>query len=128
MIGVVGLDLYGSTLSLNLSRNHEVQLYSPLYSSQVRKMKTEIIFEGSNLKNCKSLHEFVESFDEEYPNIIITCVNGERNATKIVQKFATLLNENDCILDFGKTIDLESIQKRHITCTLNGVVTWTVAL
>ena len=121
MIGVVGLDLYGSTLSLNLSRNHEVQLYSPLYSSKVRKMKTEKIFEGSNLNNCKSLHEFVESFDEEYPNIIITCVNGERNATKIVQKFATLLNENDCILDFGKTIDLESIQKRHITCSLNGV-------
>ena len=115
MIGVVGLDLYGNTLSLNLSRNHEVKLYNPLYSSKIRKMKNQKVFEANNLKSCKSLQEFVETFDEEYPNVIIACVNGEKNATKIVQKFATLMNENDCILDFGKNIDLESIQKKHIT-------------
>lgn len=121
MIGVVGLDLYGSTLSLNLARNHEVQLYSPIYSSRVRKIQNEKSIDGHNLKGCPTLHEFVESFDDDYPNVIVTCINGERNATKIIQKFATLLNENDCILDFGKTIDLDSIQKRHLTCSLHGV-------
>jgi 6-phosphogluconate dehydrogenase len=122
MIGVVGLDLYGSTLSLNLARNHEVQLYSPIYSSRLRKVQNEkFSFVGKNLKGCPTLDEFVESFDEDFPNVIVTCVNGEKNATKIVQKLATLLNENDCILDFGKTIDIDSIQKRHLTCSMHGV-------
>lgn len=121
MIGVVGLDLYGSTLSLNLARNNEVQLYSPIYSSKVRKIQDEQSFDGKKLKGCSTLHDFVDSFDNDSPNTIIACVNGDRNATKIIQKFATLLNENDCILDFGKTINLDSIQKRHLTCSMHGV-------
>ncbi len=121
MIGVVGLDLYGSALSLNLARNHQVQLYSPIYSSRVRKIQSDTSFKGDNLKGCPTLNEFIESFDDDAPNVILTCINGEKNATKIVQKFATLLNPDDCILDFGKTIDLDSIQKRHLTCTMHGV-------
>lgn len=121
MIGVVGLDLYGSALSLNLAKNHQVQLYSPVYSSRVRKIQSDTSFRGDNLKGCPTLDEFIDSFDNDAPNVILTCINGEKNATKIVQKFATLLNADDCILDFGKTIDLDAIQKRHLTCTMHGV-------
>lgn len=121
MIGIIGLDLYGSTLSLNLARNHEVQLFSPLHSSRVRKIIHGRSLNSDKLNICRTLPEFVETFHEDSSNVIITCINEEKNATKIVQQFATLLKKDDCILDFGKTIDLGAIQKRHLTCSMNGV-------
>ena len=123
MIGVVGLDLCGMTLSLNIARNDKVQLFSPMHYAKLKKIQRQNpkeMLEGK-LVGHSSLQGFVESFDPDDQNVIITCVNGEKNATKIVQQLANLLGEGDCILDFGKTVDMAAIKQRYLSCGLHGV-------
>lgn len=123
MIGVVGLDLYGTSLSLNIAQQEKVQIYNPIYYSKIKKLQRQNpkhTLEG-RLLGSPTLEHFVDSFDKNDQNVILSCVNGEKNATTIIQQLANLLGKGDCILDFGKTANEEAIKQRSSTCGLNHI-------
>ncbi len=106
-IGVIGLGVMGSKLSLNLLRNGlSVSVFNRSYDVTQKFLQEN---PDLNLKGSSTMSEFVLSL--ELPRKIILIISAGTAVDSVLDELALLMDPKDIVMDFGNSYYKDSIRR-----------------
>ncbi|MGD6858548.1 MAG: NADP-dependent phosphogluconate dehydrogenase [Enterobacteriaceae bacterium] len=106
-LGIIGMSLMGTNLSLNFEDNgYCVSLFNRTYS------KTEKFFKKNKNRNfipCKSIKDLVLSLKK--PRIIFIIIKSGKPVDEVIKNVVIYLSSEDIVIDCGNSFYLDSIRR-----------------